>query len=201
MRNPLAALIPCSHTHLLYLRILIVLNIIYLEGRFIIPKTLIKRRVTLLPNCISLVSRGLSPLAGRLLILIRVSLIPWSTISFHFPLLGIGIRISIWIAIFFVSLVYRSFQSKKEFLRDRSLGWGWVILSVGIESISRGARAITLGARIRVNIIIGGILHSVAGATNTRLALLVLCIFEILVVLIQVYVFILLRSLYSGELE
>lgn len=95
----------------------------------------------------------------------------------------------------------RRFQSKKEFFGDGSLRWVWVSVSVGIERISRAARAITLGARIRVNIMMGGILHSVIGTRENRLGLFVLCGLELLVVFIQTYVFSLLISLYSLELE
>ncbi len=41
-------------------------------------------------------------------------------------------------------------------------------MSLLIERIRRGARAVTLGARIRVNIIMGGILHSVVGERRGR---------------------------------
>lgn len=72
---------------------------------------------------------------------------------------------------------------------------------MGVERIRRVARAVTLGARIRVNIIMGGILHRVIGICSSRWGLMVLCLFEVLVVGIQTYVFILLVCLYRGELE
>jgi F0F1-type ATP synthase membrane subunit a len=70
-----------------------------------------------------------------------------------------------------------------------------------IETISRTARALTLGARIRVNIIMGGILHRVIGVGRRRWGLLILCVFEVLVVIVQTYVLVLLMCLYREELE
>jgi F0F1-type ATP synthase membrane subunit a len=74
-------------------------------------------------------------------------------------------------------------------------------VAVLIERISRVARALTLGARIRVNIIIGGILHRVIGAGRRRWGLFILCVFEVLVVVVQAYVLVLLMCLYREELE
>lgn len=100
--------------------------------------------------------------------LVRGSLIPFGVIGFHFPLLGVGVSFSVWMAIFALRSLCRPFQLKKEYLGDSSLRWTWVLISVGLETISRATRAITLGARLRVNVLMGGILHRVIGRRDRR---------------------------------
>lgn len=77
-------------------------------------------------------------------------------------------------------------------------------MSLLIETLSRLARAITLGARISINVIIGAILHSVAGdlaMAGGVFSIVIINALEILVVLVQTYVLFLLVSLYLEELE
>jgi F0F1-type ATP synthase membrane subunit a len=203
VRSPLVTIIPPSERHIFYLLLLLLfLSLILWEsGRLNYFKETAKIRKKLLPNFISITHRSLVLLIGGLFFFVGISLIPLAVIGFHFPLFGIGTRFSIWISILLARNFFRSFQAKKELLGDGSLRLIWVLASVGIERISRGARAVTLGARIRVNIMIGGILHRVIGSRNRRWGLFGLSLFEILVVVIQSYVFTLLICLYRVELE
>ncbi len=138
---------------------------------------------------------------GRLLRRVRISLLPFSVVNFHFPIFGVGLRFSLWVIITFIGRQSRALQYKKEYFGDNTLSIGWVIMSLLIERISRTARAVTLGARISVNIIMGGILHSVVGERIRRWGILGLSVLESIVVVIQVYVFVLLLCLYTAELE
>lgn len=92
-------------------------------------------------------------------------------------------------------------QFIKEYLRDPSLPSAWAIVCIIVERISRIVRGVTLGGRIRVNIIIGRILFSVIGEIETRWGLFVLTVLEGLVVVVQTYVFILLICFYTAERE
>lgn len=159
-----------------------------------------KARTAIFPRWITLKRRGVVLLVGSLLRGVRVSLIPLRVIGLHFPVWGIGLSISLWVIITLLGGQTRALQYKKEYLGDSTLNSIWVIMSLFIERIRRGARAVTLGARISVNIIIGGILHRVIGEARGSWGILGLAVFEILVVLIQVYVLILLLCLYTIEL-
>jgi hypothetical protein len=160
----------------------------------------IKRRSTIFPRWVVLIRRGALLFVGSFLVGVRISLAPFGVVGFHFPVLGIGLRFSLWVIVTLIGGQARSLQYKKEYLGDSTLRAVWVMISILIERIRRGARAITLGARIRVNIIIGGILHRVIGETRARWGILGLAVLEILVVLIQVYVFTLLLCFYTIEL-
>ena len=187
--------------HILRIIALIVLVILIWEGRRLSPwKRLFKRTRKLLPNSLTFCLRRSTIRDGALLYLISWRLVPYRNIGLHFPLLGVGIRISLWLILLFTRNK-RPLQWKRELLGDRSLQWTWVLVSIGIETIRRRARAITLGARLRVNIIIGGVLHNVLGIRRRRRGLFILCVLEVLVVLVQTYVFILLLCLYRKELE
>lgn len=70
-----------------------------------------------------------------------------------------------------------------------------------VERGRRAVRAVTLGGRIRVNIMMGRILFRVMGERKTSWGLFVLSVFEGLVVLVQTYVFILLICFYTAERE
>lgn len=202
MIAPLRIILPGREIHLIYFFMLLALaRVTWRSPRFCPPQETLRHTKALLPNLFFLCFRRCIGLAASLLFFVSWSLLPFRIIGFHLPLLGIGIRMRIWLRIFWSRRRGRSLQSKKEFFGDSSLSWIWVTISVGIERIRRGARAITLGARISVNIIIGGILHRVIGRTRRRRGLLVLRLLEILVVLIQSYVFILLACLYRAELE
>ena len=164
-------------------------------------KNLIKSLSKVFPRWKVLILSGALFFIGRFLRGVRIRLIPFSVVGFHFPILGVGLRISLWIIITYVGGQARAFQYKKEYFGDVTLSAIWVIMSIFIERIRRGARAITLGARIRVNIMIGGILHRVIGERSGAWGILGLSVFEGLVVVIQVYVFILLLCFYMIELE
>ena len=75
------------------------------------------------------------------------------------------------------------------------------MLCIAVERGRRAVRAVTLGGRIRVNIIIGRILFSVMGEIKRRWGLFILTAFEALVVIVQTYVFILLICFYVTERE
>lgn len=162
---------------------------------------LLKSLSVLFPRWPVFRARGTRRIGGAFLCVVGISLLPFRVVGLHFPVLGVGLRLALWVIVTGVSFSFRSWQYKKEYLGDTTLSVFWVIISIFIERISRGARAITLGARIRVNIIIGGILHSVVGETSRRRGIIGLAVFEGLVVLIQVYVFILLLCLYAAELR
>jgi hypothetical protein len=102
-----------------------------------------------------LLERGALSLIGALFINVRLSLIPFGISVFHYPALGVGISISLWVCIFMVALILRVGQFIKEYLRDPSLPSMWGALCVLIDRGRRGVRAVTLGGRIRVNIIMG----------------------------------------------
>lgn len=137
---------------------------------------------------------------GVLLLLMRVSLFPAATIPFHFPVWRISLSISIWLVILMRSISFRRLQWKIEFFADASLSSFWACFAIIVETIRRGARAFTLGARIGVNIIVGGILHRIIGETTTIWGITVFCLFELMVVFVQVYVLILLTNSYWTEL-
>lgn len=202
MRRPFVVIIPSRRRHLILLSILFLITRSFRNrGRFLLTKMLTKRSVRSLPGFVPVCIRGLAPLLRRILLLVSLSLLPFRSVGLHFPLLGVGISLSIWMSIIRTRRRTRSFQLKKELLRDNSLSWVWVIFSVGIERIRRVTRALTLGARIRVNIIMGGILHRVIGGLPSRWGGIGLCLLEIIVVIIQTYVLILLICLYRAELE
>ena len=203
MRSPLRIIIP----RVFGLRGILISMFIFLGvsllGRFRSSRIrkFIKSLSRVFPRWSVLALGGALFFLGRFLSRVRISLIPFRVVGFHFPILGVGLRISLWIIITCVGNQSRSLQYKKEYFGDATLSVGWVTMSIFIERISRGARAITLGARIRVNSMIGGILHRVIGERTRVWGILGLSVFEILVVVIQVYVFILLLCFYIVELE
>lgn len=200
MRSPLILIMPSTIRHcLILMRVLCLVGVSLWGSRYRSCNRLIKSLSKLFPSWFLLI-RGRCQ-AGVFLSLIRLSLIPLRTIGLHFPLLGVGIRASIWITIISVGVQFRSLQLKNEFLSNRTVSIRWIIFSVLVETVSWTVRAFTLGARLRINVIIGRILHRVVGRLRGRGMLLVLCLFEVIVVTVQSYVFILLISLYSIELE
>lgn len=154
-----------------------------------------------LPNRVWLFEGKFTVLIGRFLFLVRLSLLPFGIICLHFPVLGIGLRFSLWLSILIFGMRFRRFQLKKEYLGDSSLRVIWVLISVLFETVRRFARAVTLGARIRVNIMIGRILHVVVGELSSCWGIFILSFLEVFVVFVQCYVFILLLCLYTSELE
>lgn len=204
MLNPFIIIIPQVLTHLLlFIRVRIFLFLpIFFRFRFNSLKNKIKGFIRALPRWLLRVNiRGGIRIIGVFFWLVGLRLIPFSLLCLHFPVFGVGLRVGAWLTIFLAATVNRSVQFKKEYLRDASLSVVWAVISVVLESLRRLARAITLGGRIRVNIMMGRILHVIAGQFRTRLGIVVLSFFELFVVLVQCYVFLLLLQLYLAELE
>jgi len=162
---------------------------------------LLKQTRVLFPKWIMLLRSGTTSLIGGLLINTRFRLIPFGLTLFHYPTLGVGLSLSFWIILILLSISTRASQFIKEYFNDPSLPAIWAILCILVERGSRIVRAVTLGGRIRVNIIIGSILFRVIGEMKRRWGLFILTAFEGLVVIVQSYVFILLICLYVAERE
>lgn len=203
MRNPFSTVIPQTCTHLIFIfRLLLFIIIPFIVNeRYIIVREVRCLLIKLIPKRLILLTRGGVNLVGRFVIFTIVRLIPYRVTRLHFPLFGVGIRISIWISILLVRIWLRPFQFKRELFSNPSLRLLWVMCAIILESIRRIARAITLGARIRVNILIGRVLHSIIGNCGPSWGLLILCVLEFIVVITQSYVFILLLYIYRRELE
>jgi len=139
-------------------------------------------------------------LRGTLLFIITLALFPAALVPFQLPVWRISLSIRIWLIIFIISINHRRLQWKSELLADSSLSFLWTIFAVIVETIRRIARALTLGARIGVNVIVGGILHAIVGELSSIIGIIILSLFETIVVLVQVYVFILLASSYRLEI-
>lgn len=143
---------------------------------------------------------GVVSFSGVFFMIISFSLMPFGLICFHYVIFRVGVSISFWVVIFFCRKD-RLRQFKKEYLQDASLRGFWAFVAVFVERIRRIARALTLGARLGVNIMIGRVLHTVISGRLTSLGILIFCAFEVLVVIIQTYVFILLLLSYRRELR
>ncbi len=154
-----------------------------------------------LPKWFILINTRRNIWCRTLLITTFFSLIPWGITPFHYPTLGVGLSISIWITIVGIRIRERLPQFIKEYFNDPSLSSFWARICLIIERGRRIVRAITLGGRISVNIIIGSILYRVIGETISRWGLFILCVLEILVISVQTYVFILLICFYTSEAE
>lgn len=202
MRSPFSSIMPpVQFVSILFWRRVLIICLLIIRGRTRQIKKSSYLTLSFFPSWLSLISSKVPLIIGSIIIFMSISLIPLGVICFHFPSLGVGLRMTLWVVIVVSAITGRPVQFKKEYLGDASIRGLWGFVALFIERIRRGARALTLGARIRVNIIIGGILHGVLGERSRRWGIFILCGFEMIVVVVQSYVLILLLWFYRVELE
>lgn len=96
MRSPFVTIMPPRETHLFYLlflRRLFLFRVV--RGRAGAFFFFLKRFKSLYSGFFSFAAAGIGAFAGGLFFLVAVRLVPFRVIGLHFPLLGVGLRISI----------------------------------------------------------------------------------------------------------